>query len=166
MPQDDELQVAVFYKRPPLMAQGALPVEMGGGEGNLIKIRACHWNYDIIQASATHIIFIGVALSSNPEHAVKPLIDFVDFQRNKALYARALIISNHFGTGDSTITTNQQIIPCYDLIRPRRQIMVWSTLSPEEDVIGLGLEIYYRTMGAPLTEREEVNRKYGKYRRT
>lgn len=165
MPVDDEIQVGVFYFRPPSPGSGSSPIEMGGGEGNLVRILACHWNFELVNTFSGAQTFFGVALSSNPEHELTPLVNFEDFQANKALYARSLEVLQHFGTGDTTAWRETQIIPVYGLVRPRRQIMV-STLLTQELVTGIGLEVYYQAFSAPFTEREEVNRKYGKYRRT
>jgi len=167
MPPDDELQVAVFYDRFTVGVKGgSLPIEMGGGEGNLVRIEACHWNFELFHTLPDLQAFFGAALSSNPEHELTPLANFEDFQQNKALYGRTLIVWEHAGIGDSTVWLPQQIIPVYGLIRPRRQIIVWSMVFPSDGVYGLGLEVYYRAFSAPRTEREEVNRKYGKYRRS
>ena len=166
MPQDDNMQVGVFYHRASNPGQGAIPIQLGGGEGNLVEMWACHWNFELVDAGPATVVFLGVALSSNPEHEDTPLENFQDFQSNKALYGRALIVADHDGIGDSTIVIPQQVIPTYGLIRPRRQIMVWALVMPEIEVMGLGLEVYYIPSGAPFIEREEVNRKFGKYRRT
>ena len=166
MPQEGNMQVGVFYRR--VLADESLVsfvVDLGGGEGNLVQIWACHWNFETLEAAASHVFFLGAALSSNPEHENTPLESFEDFQFNKALYARTVIVSDHFGTGDSTVTVPQQIIPVYGLVRPRRQIAVIAKVALQIN-LGIGLEIYYTPVGATFTEREEVNRKYGKYRRS
>ncbi len=184
MPHEDEMQVAVFSARPDVTVtdNGSIPVEMGGGEGNLVRIWACHWAIELLRLTDSNAIdlFLGLALSSNPEHELTPLEDFVDYQENKALYARArwtynsltriVFQTNGIDWGyayasDLQTQAQTQIIPCYGVVRPRRQIMVWSLLAFTAS-IGLTLEVYYTAFGARRTEREEVNRKYGKYRRS
>lgn len=178
MPQDDEMQVGVFYERSgaEVAVEGALPVEMGGGEGNLIRIWACHWTVELVKLADTPSVdrFLGLALSSNPEHELVHLVNFQDFQSNKALYARALWTYNSLNVliaGSDNVINREALlwqpkkVPCYGLVRPRRQMMVWSLLNGAA-VTGMGLEIYYTPFSATRTEREEVNRKYGKYRRS
>lgn len=180
MPHEDEMQVAVFSARPNVQTtdNGSAPIEMGGGEGNLVRIWACHWAIELLKMPEEALsgdLFLGLALSSNPEHELTPLEDFVDFQDNKALYARGqwtwnfrafafLQIEGAYAS-DRQAQTQTQIIPVYGLVRPRRQIFVWSLLAFTA-AMGLTLEVYYTAFGATRTEREEVNRKYGKYRRS
>lgn len=167
MPQDGEIQVGVFHD----IDEGLLPfehgkpVEMGGGEGNLIQIWACHWTIDFIKMGPEADRFVGVALSSNPEHELTPPLNFEVFMEDKALYARQLWSFSHDGIGDSDNGQVTRVIPCYGLIRPRRQIMV-AVIINGEAVVNWNLEVYYNAVGAVFTEREEVNRKYGKYRRS
>lgn len=176
MPQDDEMQVGVFSDRVDVAAvgTGSIPVEMGGGEGNLVRIWACHWGIELIKIADqnAHDSLYGLALSSNPEHELTPLIGFIDYQENKALYARGQWSYNSLTringinyASDLQAQAQTQIIPCYGLVRPRRQLMVWM-LAGLTASIGLRLEVYYTPFGAARNEREEVNRKYGKYRRT
>ncbi len=169
MPREDEMQVGVFYSRPVITGgdEGSLPINLGGGEGNLLQIWALHWNIEAVFPGPNRQLFTGVALSSDPEHELAPLINFEDFQSHRALYGRALWIAGHDGIGDTTVSQESKAVPVYGLIRPRRQIMVWSILAGDaQGSMGIGLEVYYTPMGAPFTEREEVNRKFGKYRRS
>lgn len=168
MPLEDEMQVAVFYKRLPTLEVAAIPVEMGGGEGNLVRLWACHWNIEFTDTRDGPVFsFAGGGLSSNPEHETGPGIGFQDFQSDKSIYARAIWIYAHDGIGDTTSFATNKVIPLYGLVRPRRQLMMlvnlWGTL---EEFNGFGLEVYYTPFSVPLDEREEVNRKYGKYRRS
>lgn len=168
MPQDDEMQVGVF-RIPQIGSLGniGLPVEMGGGRGNLIRIWACHWSIEVTIARSQAIGFIGCALSSNPEHEFDPPLGFVGALGDKALYGRAIWNYAHNGEGDTTSFFQTQVIPVYGLVRPRRQIMTAIQLWGELELVNsIGLEVYYTPMSAPSTEREEVNRKYGKYRRS
>ena len=182
MRHEDEMQVGIFYERSGEGAEerGSLPVELGGGEGNLVRIWACHWTVELVKIGVSPTItdrFLGIALSSNPEHELAPLIGFQDFQNNKALYARALWTFNHqsvivvngldhaYASDRTALLWQPKVVPAYGLVRPRRQIMVWDLLNGGA-VTGMGLEVYYTAFGATRTEREEVNRKYGKYRRS
>lgn len=182
MPQDDEMQVGVFhaFSGTAISEEGSLPVELGGGEGNLVRIWACHWAIDFINLESDHGAgidrLIGLGLSSNPEHELTPLVDFQDFQRSQAVYARAQWVFNHRHSSlqnginwadneDISVRTVPQLVPLYGLVRPRRQIMVWTLINGTART-GMRLEIYYTPFGATRTEREEVNRKYGKYRRS
>jgi len=167
MRQDDNMQVGVFYSRPGNLSVTALEVVLGGGEGNLVQIWACHWNIEILDKRSDFDSFLGLALSSNPEHLLAPPIGFDGFQMDKALYARALWLQAHGGAGDTSAFTWNKVIPTYGLVRPRRQIMVMFMLQGGiEGATGLGLEVYYSPTEVPFTEREEINRKYGKYRRS
>ena len=169
MPQDDEMQVGVFY----LPEVGALTnigqaIEFGGGEGNLVRLWAAHWSIEFTDTRDGPVFsFLGCAISSDPEHILNPPGGFQDALGHKALYARAIWNYAHDGIGDTTSFTNTQVIPLYGLVRPRRQVMtaiqLWGEL---EEVNSIGLEVYYTPMSAIRTEREEVNRKYGKYRRS
>ena len=161
MRQDDKVQVAVFNARPAAPDNGAIVAEMGGGEGNLVELLGAHWSIEGLVAEQT---LVGLALSSNPEHFPAGAGDFVAWLADKALYARAVWISNILTSGYDSI--GSQVIPLYGLIRPRRQIIVWTIINGESTSTGFNLEIYYRPASAPFTEREEVNRKYGKYRRS
>lgn len=167
MPPDDNVQVGVFFTRLRAVEATGTVVELGGGEGNLVEILACHWNIENSPQEDSFAAFLGAALSSNPEHELLPPTQFDDFQQNRALYARQIWVYAHAGIGDTTSFFNTRVIPVYGLIRPRRQIMVVLNLwRPLETFTAIGLEVYYRPVSAPSTEREEVNRKYGKYRRS
>lgn len=168
MPPEDEMQVGVFYVRTIALGSAGIPVELGGGEGNLVKIWACHWNLENTPTEDGPFDgFLGMALSSNPEHENNPIGLFAEFQSDPALYARAIYAYAHDGIGDTTSFLKNMVIPTYGLVRPRRQIMLvlnlWQQL---EKFTGVGLEVYYTPWSVPSTEREEVNRKYGKYRRS
>lgn len=168
MPPEDEMQVGVFYARTIALGSAGVPVELGGGEGNLVRIWACHWNLEKTPTQDGPFDgFLGMALSSNPEHEGTPPFTFADFQSDPALYARAIYLYAHDGIGDTTSFLNNKIVPCYGLVRPRRQIMTVLNLWTGLDIFtGVGLEVYYTPWSVPLTEREEINRKYGKYRRS
>lgn len=160
MQVDGNVQVAVFHDRPSSPDNGALIAEMGGGEGNLVRLLGAHWSIEGLVAGQT---LVGFALSSNPEHLPAGAGAFDFWLADKALYARAVWISNFVTSGYDSI--GSIYVPLYGIIRPRRQIIVWTIINGEA-ATGFNLEVYYQPTTAPFTEREEVNRKYGKYRRS
>jgi len=170
MQVEGEIQVGVFYYRIPLPAATAyrsIPIEMGGGEGNLVRLWAIHYNLELIKAIVPATYFIGIALSSNPEHENNPIDDFAIWQSDKALYGRHLWIADNTGTGNFAFWRKEAIIPLYGLVRPRRQIMSILMFQYSAELLcGVGAEVYYQPTGAVADEREIVNRKYGKYKRS
>lgn len=160
------IQVANFYTRESSPSNGGRQVEMGGGEGNLVEIIAVHYFIENLAVDANHDILIQQGLSSNPEHIDIGAGAFDVFPQSKAIYAKSAIISNHDGTGDTTATRWADRVRVYRLVRPRRQIWVWSILNGSA-ATGIWIEIYYE----PFTEsnaadRDRVNREFGKYRRS
>lgn len=160
------VHVGIFSTRQTSPVNGGQVIEMGGGDGNLVRILACHWGIELLDVGADADRIIELGLSSNPEHDQVGAGTFDEFVANKAVYAKATIIHNHDGAGDSDATRWNKVIPCYGLVRPRRQIFVWSIINGNV-ATGLWLEVWYEPFAEMnRVERDRVNREYGKYRRS
>jgi hypothetical protein len=139
---------------------------MGGGDGNLVRIVAVHYFIENLAVDANADLLIQQGLSSNPEHNDVGAGAFDVFPQDKAIYAKSAIISNHDGVLDSTATRWADRVPCYGLVRPRRQIWVWSILNGEA-ATGIWIEVWYEPFEETnKVQRDRVNREFGKYRRS
>ncbi|GAI85755.1 unnamed protein product [marine sediment metagenome] len=160
------IEVGVFNHRASGFDNGGQVLELGGGEGNLVRLFGCHYGIELINVAANADVLIQMGLCSDPETAPAGAGDFEQFIINKSVYAKATLQSNHDGTGDSTATRWNKVIPCYGIVRPRRQVFVWSVINGEV-ATGLWLEVWYEPFEETnKVERDRVNREYGKYRRS
>lgn len=157
----DDVQVAVVHERPESSDFGSKIIEMGGGEGNVVELIAVHWHIELVNGA---IMWQSLALSSNPEHLLTPPADIASNQLDVALYGRAVWIGRTDAVGESWVA-GTIVVPLYGIIRPRKQIMVWGIIA-STSVVGLTGEIYYRPVVLAQRDRDSINRKYGKYRRS
>lgn len=156
------LEVSTFSVRDTSVFNVGFPMELGGGEGNLVKLVAVHWHIESIQFTSAVLILAGI--SSNPEHELTPPFDFDSFMQNKAIYGRGSWTAAALTSGFDS--QNGVVVPLYGLIRPRRQIMIVSVINSTAATRVTG-EVYYEPfVETNRVERDRVNREFGKYRRS
>jgi len=139
---------------------GAAPVEMGA-RGEAVEL----WGLHLITGEMAVVVSqsLMVALSSNPRHELTPPGGEDAFVLDPALYGMALVRkSTHTNVGEISIP--QAFVPLYGIVRPRRQILVWSFIRPAANVV-FRVEIYYRPVSLNKPDLDALNLKYGKYRR-
>lgn len=159
------VEVAVLKARPTSPDNNGQSFNLGPAKSGLVAIIAVHYGIELVRTAANADILIQMGLSSNPEHEDVGAGDFDEMTADKAVYGKATLQSNHDGAGDSTATRWSHEVPCYGLVRPRRQIWVWSILN-ETAATGLWVELWYLPFDeASAVEVDYINQTYGKYRR-
>ena len=145
--------------------QEGVVAELGGGKDNLVAIVAVHYGLDFIEVDANADRLVQLGMSSNPEHENVGAGGITAFVTDPAVYAKATLTHNHDGIGDSAATEWSHEVPCYGLVRPRRQIWVLGLVTAA--TVGFWAEVWYDDdVQVSQGDRDAVNRKYGKYRRS
>ena len=160
MPEEGKLQVVSFARDITANDFGGAPIEMGA-RGEAVEL----WGLHLIIGEMAVIISqsLMVALSSNPRHELTPPGSEDAFVIDPALYGMAMSRkTSHTNVGE--IYVPQNFVPLYGIVRPRRQILVWSFIRPAANVV-FRVEIYYRPVSLNKADLDTLNLKYGKYRR-
>ncbi|KKL76098.1 hypothetical protein LCGC14_2048320 [marine sediment metagenome] len=160
MPQEGNLQVVSFARSIDADDFGAVPVEMGA-RGEAVEL----WGLHLIPGEMGVVVSqsLMVALSSNPSHELTPPGSEDAFLADRALYGMAMARkTSHTAIGE--IIVPQDFVPLYGIVRPRRQILVWSFIRPAATLV-FRVEIYYRPVSLNKHDLDALNLKYGKYRR-
>lgn len=139
-----------------------------GARGEVIELIAVHYTFsnpDLVPGR------LAMGLFSNPSPAARanPLVGLTYLRESPDVYGffqwDSWVTVTAPGTGTVENFTTTEIIPLYNLIRPRRQLLAISW-GQGVVTIGLRVEIYYRPKSLPKHEIDLINRKYGLYRRT
>ena len=160
MPEEGKLQMVAFSRNIAADDFGGSPVEMGA-RGEAVEL----WGLHLVIGEMAVVVSqsLMVALSSNPRHELTPPGSEDAFIVDPALYGMAMARkTTHTNVGEISIP--QSFVPLYGMVRPRRQIVVWSFIRPSATVV-FRVEIYYRPVSLGKEDLNALNLKYGKYRR-
>ena len=160
MPEEGRLQMVSFARDIAADDFASAPVEMGA-RGEAVEL----WGLHLITGEMAVVISqsLMVALSSNPRHELTPPGSEDAFALDPALYGMALTRkTSHTNVAESYVP--QIFVPLYGIVRPRRQILVWSFIRPAATLV-FRVEIYYRPVSLNKQDLDALNLKYGKYRR-
>ncbi|MBA7582725.1 hypothetical protein ES708_24662 [subsurface metagenome] len=148
----------------------AVPIDFGG-HGDVCELLAVHYSpYDLFASKYVEGMFFS-GLSSNFElldNLTLASMSHWDFAADRSIYGRYMWRHRQQGatpaTGNTMALIDTSIIPLYGLIRPRRQ--VWVIVTIGFPGINAAMELYYRPIRLADEDRDTVNRRYGKYRRS
>lgn len=164
--QGVDIQVAPFMLAEDIDFGNAIgiPIEVGA-RGKAIQIWAVHHSIPQLHDADVGSEVWASALSSNPEHAPAGAPDLDVFMGSSAIYARSIYGLEKIITGPKAYWTTTRIIPCYGIVRPRRQVWVLFLIGFKGSHRP-SIEIYYSEIGGTREDIDAVDRKHGKYRRT
>jgi len=164
MPQDGRIQTATFSYEG-ATGYNSMPIEFGS-RGEACELLGVHYHCLGLRTDQDSSFI--TALSSNPDFEVTPPVAIGEIMAGKSTYGLLCIVQDFYqatadglAMGEAVLTW---IIPLYGLIRPRRQMWVWSISA--NITMPLVCEIYYRPVTLQDDEMDLLNRKYGLYRRT
>jgi hypothetical protein len=168
---DSPVYVASFsYGEPDYSNYQHAEVVEVGGRGKLVQLwQVIYHFYDIVTANAA--LIIADALSEDPNHELAPPATIAAFAESRALYGRSV-----WTTQATQVTAvgyyhsqwQNQIVPLYGIIRPRRQLWVTYAVQGQPPALGKrSMELYYSVVpDLPGAIKDAINRKRGKYRRS
>lgn len=141
---------------------GSMPVEMGA-RGEAVELLGIHTS--ITQVFDISGFYLATALSSNPAwYPTPPIVTTQGLLEDKSVYGVGVILGQTITTVGAKAFT-LPIIPLYGIVRPRRQILVWS-FQLSGGPVTFRVEIYYRPVKLGKEDLDSLNLKYGKYRRS
>ncbi len=151
----------VNYARLISAGQESMPVEMGA-RGEAVELLGIHTA--ITEVTNTSSFQLVTALCSNPAFYPTPPIGSTQaLLEDKSMYGVG-VIQGQTMTAVAAKVFILPIIPLYGIVRPRRQILVWSLAAGAAVVFRI--EIFYRPVKLGKEDLDSLNLKYGKYRRS